>query len=100
MPWTDPSGQTPATIKDAEVIFANIITFAVAFIGFLLFIMILLGGIKYLLSSGDPKAIKAAQNTIFYAIAGVVLFILSFVILKAIEQITGVPLLIFKIPTF
>jgi hypothetical protein len=42
-------------------------------IGVAAVIMIIIGGLKYVLSSGDPSNITAARNTIIYALVGVVI---------------------------
>ena len=39
---------------------------------------------------GDPKAVDAAQKTITYAIGGLIVILLSFLVLVLIGNITGV----------
>lgn len=50
-----------------------------------LFIMFVIGSITYLTSLGNPEKVKKAQSTLKYAIAGFVLFLGSFLILKTID---------------
>lgn len=40
-------------------------------------IMLIVGGIKYITSSGDANSITSAKNTILYALIGLVVFIFS-----------------------
>jgi hypothetical protein len=54
---------------------ANILIFIV---GAVAVIMLIIGGLRYVLSSGDDKAVQGAKNTILYAIIGVVVAILAF----------------------
>ncbi len=95
--WSDPSGNQPAQIKDLEVIFANIVQVIIGFAGIVLFILLLSGGIRYITSGGDPKATEGAQKTITYAIGGLVLILLSYLVLVLIKAITGVDVTQFKI---
>jgi hypothetical protein len=86
-----------ATIKDLELVFGNVIKAALGFAGIVLFILLLSGGFKYITSGGDPKATEGAQKTITYAIIGLVLILLSYLILVLIKTITGVDVTQFKI---
>ncbi len=45
-------------------------------------IMIIVGGLKYITSSGDPTNINSAKNTILYAIIGLVVIALAQIIVK------------------
>lgn len=96
--WSDPTGDKPATIKDLEVVFTRIVTVAVSLAGLALFVMLIIGGFKYLTSAGDPKAAESARNTMMYAVIGLVVIISSFIILQAIKWFTGVDVLKFEIP--
>lgn len=98
--WHDPTGQEPATIKDLEVVFARIISIVASVVSFVLFIMLLIGGFKFLTSGGDPKKTESAKGTMTYAIVGLVVIIASYLILKVIEALTGVPLTRFEIPIY
>lgn len=90
-------GDVP-TIKCFEVIFANILTVAVSLAVLALFIMLVVGGFKYLTSGGDQKATASAQQTITYAIAGIALMASAFIIFRIIEVFTGIKVTIFTIP--
>jgi ABC-type Fe3+ transport system permease subunit len=59
-------------------------------VGVVAVIMIIVGGLKYITSSGDSNNITSAKNTILYAIIGLVVvalaqFIVKFVLAKAIN---------------
>ncbi len=63
----------------------------------MLFIVIIIGGLKYVTSGGDPQKVQSAQKTLTYAIAGLVVLILAYAILAIIEQLTGAQVTQFKI---
>lgn len=87
----------PAKLEGLEAVFENIVSLITTVAGFALFIMLIVGGFRFLTSGGDPKAVESAKGTLTYAILGLVLIIASILILKLIEEITGVQVTIFKI---
>lgn len=86
------------TFKCFEVIFSNILTVAVSLAVLALFVMLIIGGFKFLTSSGDPKATGSAKQTMTYAIAGIGLMAIAFLIFRLIEYFTGVDITTFTIP--
>jgi len=56
-------------------------------------IFLLLGSIKWITSAGDKAKIEEARGTITYAIIGIMIIVLSFVILRVIGQLLGSPYL-------
>lgn len=49
-------------------------------IGAISVIMIIVGGFRYVVSNGDASRIKAAKDTILYAVVGLVVALLAYVI--------------------
>lgn len=91
------SGDQVVTLKWFEALFGNVIGVALALSGIVLFVMLIVGGFKYITAGGDPKGIESAKKTLTYAIAGVVLTAAAFLILQFIKQFTGAPVTEFKI---
>ena len=75
-----------ATIKGFEAIVENLVSVALGIAAIVLFLMLLSGGFKYMTAGGDPKAVESARKTLTYAIAGVVLIAVAFLILRFIEN--------------
>jgi hypothetical protein len=86
-----------ATLRSLEGIFENIVTVVLGLGGVVLFIMLIMGGFQFITAGGDPKAIEGAKKTLTYAIGGIVLLALSFLILRFISTFTGVDVTQFKI---
>lgn len=78
------------TIANLNDLFTKVVSSLIALSGIVLFIFIVIGGVKYITSGGDPKATESAQKTITYAISGLALLILSYMILVLIKTMTGV----------
>lgn len=79
-----------ATLQDLETVFQSVITWIAIIGGFLAFIALIIGGFKYIVARGDPKAISGAQSTITWAIIGLALIIIAWLILVFIDEFTGV----------
>lgn len=86
-----------ATFKGLEGIFQNIIQVATALAGIVFFIMLIMGGFNYLTAGSDPAKAEAAKKTITYAIGGLILLVLAFLILRFIQEFTGVNVTEFKV---
>jgi hypothetical protein len=96
--WSDKTGAQPATIKDLEVVFANIVKIAATLAGLGLFVMLVVAGFKLLTSRGDPQKSEEAKQTLTYAIIGLVVIVAGWLILKILGTVLGLNLLQFEIP--
>ena len=67
------------TVAGGIEIVSNILLFL---IGLAAVIMIIIGGIRYTTSNGDPSQTKAAKDTILYAVVGIVAALMAFAIVR------------------
>lgn len=88
--------ENPAYLSDLPKYFGNILEAMIPLIGFLAFIMVLVGGFKILTSGGDPKGMAGGKQTITLAVVGIALSIISWLILVIIKNVTGVDVTQFK----
>jgi hypothetical protein len=72
-------GVLPETAANAERI-TIILNTVFAVIGAIAVMMIIIGGIKYSSSMGDPQAVAKARETIIYSVVGLIVTILAVVI--------------------
>jgi hypothetical protein len=63
-------------------IFSTITNTLLFLLGAISVIMIIIGGLRYVISGGDSAAVTAAKNTILYAIVGVIVAILAYAIIN------------------
>jgi hypothetical protein len=61
------------------VVVANTLIFLV---GAVAVIFLIIGGLRYVVSNGDSKAVEGAKNTILYAIVGIVVAVISFALVQ------------------
>ena len=86
-----------AQLADLNTIFASILSVAARLAGLAAVIMIVSSGFKYLTSGGDPKAVAGARNTLTYAVYGLLLLALAYLILVFIETFTGAEVTKFRV---
>lgn len=63
-----------------SVTVGNIIQAVVGALGLVCVVIIIIGGIQYMTSSGDAGKVKKAKDTILYGIIGLVICVLAFAI--------------------
>lgn len=86
-----------ATLKGLEGLFANLVSALLGFAAIGFFVMLLVGGFKYLTSGGNPQAVESAKNTLTFAFLGIVLMASSYLALRLLGTFTGVNLNIFQV---
>ena len=68
----------------------NIIQAVIGILGLACVIIIIIGGIQYMTSSGDAGKVKKAKDTIMYGIIGLVIALLAFAIVNfVLTSISG-----------
>ena len=81
----------PRDLIGQNGVFTNITNTILFAVGLISVVMLIFGGIRYVISGGDQKKVTDAKNTILYAIIGLIISILSFAIVNFILNSIGVP---------
>lgn len=68
----------PSQLFGPNSIFVTITNIMLFIIGAIAVIMLIVGGIRYVVSAGDQNAVTSAKNTILYAIIGIVVAFLAY----------------------
>lgn len=71
-----------ASQDDFKKIMKTIINTALVVIGMIAVIMIVIGGVKYVVSNGEAQQIQSAKNTILYSVIGLVIAVSAFPIVN------------------
>ena len=69
---------------------ANLIYWSLIFSGSVALIIIIVSGIRLILSGGEAKTVETAKKAITFAVLGLILVFLSFLILNFIGYVTHV----------
>lgn len=73
--------------NDSAASLVNVIINAMFFlIGSIAVLMIVIGATRYVTSNGDPGAVKAAKDTVMYAVIGLVVAIMAYAIVRFVLQ--------------
>jgi multisubunit Na+/H+ antiporter MnhB subunit len=68
----------PSQLFGPNSIFVTVTNIMLFIIGAIAVIMLIIGGIRYVVSAGDQNAVTSAKNTILYAIIGIVVAFLAY----------------------
>ncbi len=72
----------PANLFGDTGVFKQVTNTILYIVGIIAVIMLIIGGIKYVVSGGDSKKVTDAKNTVLYAIIGLVIAFLAFAIVN------------------
>ena len=72
----------PRDLFGDKGVFKKITNTILYIVGIIAVVMLVIGGIKYVISGGDAKKVTDAKNTVLYAIIGLVVAFLAFAIVN------------------
>lgn len=78
----DAAGCPGNSNSDLPTVIQNILNAIIAVAGIVSVVFIIIGGIQYTTSAGDPGKTKKAKDTILYALIGLIICALSFAIVN------------------
>lgn len=80
-----PTGAAQNLFGDGSI-FNTITNILLFLIGAVSVIMLIIGGVRYVVSGGDQGAVTSAKNTILYAIIGIVIAFLAFAAVRFVTD--------------
>ena|SRR3990167_3063460 len=85
-PTDNPEAVATATGGQSSLrgLILTIINYFLGFLGLLAVIMVVYGGVTYVSSAGNDEAVGKAKKIIMYALIGIVVILLSFVVVRAV----------------
>lgn len=88
-PWACLSPEGVARLDCIPIILQNVINFLIGFAGVVSVLLIVWAGIRFVLSEGDKEKIVNARKTLTYALLGLLLVALAFVLVRFVVTFTG-----------
>jgi len=79
-----PANGSVSLFEGPNALIPRIISTLLFLVGGIAVIMVIIGGIRYVLSNGDQNAVTAAKNTILYAVIGLIVAILAYALVQFI----------------
>ena len=81
----------PTELIGDNGVFSRITNTVLLIVGLISVIMLVYGGLRYILSGGDSKKVTDAKNTILYAIIGLIISMLAYAIVHfVLNSVIGV----------
>ena len=84
----------------AASIVSGAISLVMVVVALVFFFMLIMGGLKWVTSEGDQKAVEAARNQITNALIGLAIVFAAWAIVKLIQTVFGINILSLEIPSF
>lgn len=79
--------KTPTSLFGGEgSVFQTVTNVLLFLVGAISVIMLIIGGIRYVISGGDQAQVTSAKNTILYAIVGIVVAFLAYAAVNFVTQ--------------
>lgn len=72
----------PENLFGNDGVFKQVTNTILYIVGVVAVIMLIIGGVKYVISGGDSKKVTDAKNTVLYAIIGLIIAFLAFAIVN------------------
>lgn len=78
----NPIGGNP----DLGSVLASVVNALLIFAGAVAVLFLIIGGFRYVISTGNPEQVEGAKKTILYAILGLIIIFIAYVLVTLIED--------------
>lgn len=82
-----------------ENMIQTIFTLLLIVVGVVFLFILIMGGIKWMMSEGDEKKLTVARNQVTNALVGLAIVFAAWAVIALIQTVFGINLLKFNIPT-
>ena len=88
-PWVSCQVGGAATFDCLGVVFSNLVSALILFVGLTALIMFIFAAYRVINSNGDPKKLESARDAFGYGLLGLSVVAFSFLIIRLIARFTG-----------
>lgn len=85
-----PSVPNPVNENDLANVLFNVVNALLLFAGAVAVLFLIIGGFRYVVSTGNPDQVDAAKRTILYAVLGLIIIFIAFVLVGLVQSWLGV----------
>lgn len=75
-----------STKTDMHQLISDITAWITGIVGAIAILMLIYGGLRYVISAGNDDDIEKAKNIIMYAIIGIIVILIAFVVVKTVND--------------
>ncbi|MDP4000418.1 MAG: pilin [bacterium] len=86
---TRPDIDNPVSGGSLGSILASVINALLLFAGAVAVLFLIIGGFRYVVSTGNEQQVDAARKTILYAVLGLIIIFIAFVLTRLIQDYLG-----------
>lgn len=87
----------PARLEDLDIVLESVISAALVLVATASLVMLVIGGFHYLSAGSSKEATARAQNTLTYAVFGLIISLSAWIILYILGRFLGVDFQSFSI---
>lgn len=80
------NGCPGTSVKKADTVIVTVLDSIIGILGLVAVIFVVVGGVKYMTSAGDPGKVESAKKTIIYALIGLIVCALAFAIVNFVAN--------------
>jgi hypothetical protein len=86
------SSSNATSLFSSGGVFQTVSNVLIFIVGAIAVIMLIIGGLRYVISQGDKGNVESAKNTILYAVIGIVVAVMAYAIVNFVAgSLTGTP---------
>lgn len=86
----DPKPDNPVGDQNLGELLNTVIEALLLFAGAVAVLFLIIGGFRYVVSAGSADQVEGAKKTILYAIVGLIIIFIAFVLVQLIQNYLGV----------
>jgi len=97
----NPTGDNFGALANLTIggVISGLVRLILVIVVLVFFVILVLGGIRWITSRGDKAEVENARNQITHALIGLAIIFVAWAILKLIETMFGINILNLQIPT-
>lgn len=85
-----PNLSSPTKDTNLAQVLTTVINALLLFAGAVAVLFLIIGGFRYVVSAGNPDQVEGAKKTILYAIVGLIIIFVAFVVVQLVQNWLGV----------
>lgn len=86
----DPKVPNPVGNQDLGSVLSDVVNALLLFAGAVAVLFLIIGGFRYVVSAGNAEQVEGAKKTIVYALFGLIIIFIAYVLVQLVQNYLGV----------